>query len=79
MFDARVLEEHGVTFSIGHSTLSHSLRDWDVSGFEKISLRNLLGDIFSGRCSSFTLRKTWGVLGKWGPQTSDDSIERIHT
>ena len=43
--------------------------DWDVLGFEKISLWNLLGDIFSRRCNSFTLKKTW-VHGGWrDPQT----------
>ena len=36
--------------------------DWDVLGFEKISLQNLLGDIFLGRCIRSRLKKTW-VLG----------------
>ena len=39
--------------------------DWDVLGFEKISLQNLLGDIFLGRCIRSRLKKTW-VLGGWG-------------
>ena len=45
--------------------------DWDVLGFEKILLQNLLGDIFLGRCIRSRLKKTW-VLGGWGgliPQT----------
>ena len=39
--------------------------DWNVLGFEKILLQNLLGDIFLGRCIRSRLKKTW-VLGGWG-------------
>ena len=50
--------------------------DWDVFGFEKISLWNLLGDIFSRRCNSFTLKKMW-VHGGWrDPQTGPYRVYR---
>ena len=47
--------------------------DWDVLGFGKISLQNLLGDIFLGRCIRSRLKKTWGPPTR-GAHTSDRSL-----
>ena len=65
-FDARVVEEEveveeveEVTFSIGHSTLSLSLCSIEIGTFwdlKRYRSWNLLGDIFTARCSSFTQR-----------------------